>query len=313
MKPLVIPRVDPQFYRLIPPLTKDEFEQLEKNILSEGCLDPICVWKGLILDGHNRFTICMKYSISYQTREIHLGSRQEAIAWICANQLGRRNISAETRRYLIGKRYQAQKQQCKLQNLYKKKESPNPKSWDSAIPTSQPDDLRTSVAIGDEYQISRSTVENYGRYALALDCLAEKAQDSVQNILNGSVKLSRRTAVELSEMPKQTVQKALIDIRGKGAKATRRYFDNMQGKRPMPEKTIKDMPAYDPDAEVSSLTLTLPSWRGTLLRVINALETHPVTPAARKKLGQELQTLIQPIADIMSSTMKGKSDHAKPQ
>lgn len=37
--------VDPEFQKQIPPLTSEELDQLEKNILQEGqVLDPIIVW-----------------------------------------------------------------------------------------------------------------------------------------------------------------------------------------------------------------------------------------------------------------------------
>ena len=41
---------------------------------------------------------------------MELSSRQEALIWICNHQLGRRNLTPERRKYLIGKRYEAEKQ-----------------------------------------------------------------------------------------------------------------------------------------------------------------------------------------------------------
>lgn len=51
-------KVDPEFQSIIPPLTDEEFQQLQDNILEAGeVLDPICVWKGIIVDGHNRWRV----------------------------------------------------------------------------------------------------------------------------------------------------------------------------------------------------------------------------------------------------------------
>ena len=50
--------VDPEFKGLIRPLTTSEREQLEANLLADGCLDSIIVWDGIIVDGHNRYEIC---------------------------------------------------------------------------------------------------------------------------------------------------------------------------------------------------------------------------------------------------------------
>ena len=100
---------DPEFERFVPPLTLKERELLEEIILREGCRDAIVVCNDIILDGYNRYDICIKHGLPYQVKHLQLDSRDEAISWICVNQMARRNITEETRRYLIGKRYEAEK------------------------------------------------------------------------------------------------------------------------------------------------------------------------------------------------------------
>jgi len=104
-------RIDVEFENKIPPLTEEEFRQLENNIVSEGVVfAPIITWEGVIVDGHNRYRIVQKHpNISYSTRERAFTDRYEAIAWICKNQLGRRNLTSEQKKYLIGKQYEAEK------------------------------------------------------------------------------------------------------------------------------------------------------------------------------------------------------------
>jgi len=90
----IIPIIDQEFKSLIPPLSPEEREQLEQNILeARKCYDPIVLWEGIILDGHNRFSICVKHGIEFQIEEIMLDSREAAKAWILDNQLSRRNLS----------------------------------------------------------------------------------------------------------------------------------------------------------------------------------------------------------------------------
>lgn len=49
-------KIDAEFEAKCPPLTEEEFEQLEENIVDEGVvLLPIIVWDGTIIDGHNRW------------------------------------------------------------------------------------------------------------------------------------------------------------------------------------------------------------------------------------------------------------------
>ena len=55
-------KIDPEFQGKIPPLTFEELNQLEANILRDGrIINPIIVWQGLIVDGHNRFIIAKKH------------------------------------------------------------------------------------------------------------------------------------------------------------------------------------------------------------------------------------------------------------
>ena len=101
--------VDEAFKQLISPLTPNERNQLEENIAKDGCREPLCVWENIIIDGHNRYEICTRLQIPFFVQYVDFASREESITWICATQLGRRNISEETKRYLIGKRYEMEK------------------------------------------------------------------------------------------------------------------------------------------------------------------------------------------------------------
>ena len=103
--------IDPEFADQIPPLTDEEYKQLEENILAEGAvINPLIVWDGIIVDGHNRFRILQLHpEITFKVHEKVFSDRLEAIAWIYKNQLGRRNLTATQYKYLVGKRYEAEK------------------------------------------------------------------------------------------------------------------------------------------------------------------------------------------------------------
>ncbi len=108
-------KIDPEFQKLIPPLDPEEYKQLEANIKKDGCLSPVILWNGNVIDGHNRIKICVKHKIKYQTTEIEFDSRDTVIEWIILNQFGRRNISAYTRAELA----------LKLESLFKKRAKQN--------------------------------------------------------------------------------------------------------------------------------------------------------------------------------------------
>lgn len=88
-------KVDPEFEALIPPMSKEEFEQLRENILEvQEVYDPLILWNGTLIDGHNRWKIIQENpDVSYKTTEVIFFNRNEAILWIINNQLGRRNLN----------------------------------------------------------------------------------------------------------------------------------------------------------------------------------------------------------------------------
>ena len=73
-------------------------------------VNPIITRNGYILDGHTRYRILKKHSfIKFEVEEIQLANKYEALAWICKNQLGRRNLSPERKKFLLGKEYESTK------------------------------------------------------------------------------------------------------------------------------------------------------------------------------------------------------------
>lgn len=82
-----------EFKKLIPPLTSEEFKQLEQNCLAEGIREAILTWNGFIIDGHNRYEIATKWNLDYQTKSKHFESEIDVKIWMANNQLGRRNLS----------------------------------------------------------------------------------------------------------------------------------------------------------------------------------------------------------------------------
>lgn len=96
-------KIDPEFQSKIPPLQFEEEQQLKQNNIAEGrLLNPIITWNGYILDGHTRYRILKKHGfIKFEAEEIQLANKYEALAWICKNQLGRRNLSPERKKFLL--------------------------------------------------------------------------------------------------------------------------------------------------------------------------------------------------------------------
>ena len=93
-------KIDKEFQALIPPLSDEEYRQLEENVIADGCRDSLVTWQGTLIDGHNRIKICTEFGIPYNTIEKEFNSREDVIQWIILNQFGRRNLSAGNRSIL---------------------------------------------------------------------------------------------------------------------------------------------------------------------------------------------------------------------
>ena len=76
-----------------PKLSTREFANLTEDIRQHGVLTPILVYKGKIIDGHNRYRICKEYNIPFETKEMNFSSDSEAIVWIIKEQVGKRNLT----------------------------------------------------------------------------------------------------------------------------------------------------------------------------------------------------------------------------
>lgn len=93
--------IDKEFKTLIPPMTEEEFSDLEANCLENGILDSLKVWNGILVDGHNRYEIAQKHGLEFKTDELEFSGRDDVKLWIIKNQLGRRNLDKWTRFDLV--------------------------------------------------------------------------------------------------------------------------------------------------------------------------------------------------------------------
>jgi hypothetical protein len=94
-------RIDEEFRTLIPALTTEEYNNLQTNIIAEGCREKLITWDGAIIDGHNRYEICTMHNLKFETVEMSFADRDAAKIWIIRNQFGRRNLSPMQRTQLV--------------------------------------------------------------------------------------------------------------------------------------------------------------------------------------------------------------------
>ncbi|WP_240939364.1 plasmid replication/partition related protein [Diaphorobacter sp. HDW4A] len=84
----------PELKAYIDPLTPDEYESLERSIMDEGCRDSLVLWGNILIDGHNRFGICEKNGLSFNTiQNTRFKSMEDVHLWMIDQHLGRRSVS----------------------------------------------------------------------------------------------------------------------------------------------------------------------------------------------------------------------------
>jgi hypothetical protein len=199
--------LDEEFESKIPPLTDDEYRQLEENIVSEGMvLMPLIVWNNTIVDGHNRYKIVQAHpSIIFDVFEKDFENRYEAIAWICKNQLGRRNLTPQQKKYLIGERYEAEKTALSARgNQY------TSHSADACDELRHKQNGRTRKAIAVETGTSEGYVQDANNYAKGVNA-AEEVRPGIKNdILSGKIKPTQKEMQAIARASPQE-RKSLID------------------------------------------------------------------------------------------------------
>lgn len=184
--------IDQEFEAKCPPLSEEELAQLEENILEEGVvLMPLIVWNNTIVDGHNRYRIAQEHpGITFRTHEKQFNNRYEAISWICKNQLGRRNLTSQQKKYLIGQRYDAEKMALSLRgNQYT---SSNESACDQI--GHKQNSPRTRKRIAEETNTSEGYVMRADQYAKGVNAAEEVLPGIKEDLLSGKYK-PKETAV----------------------------------------------------------------------------------------------------------------------
>lgn len=187
-------KIDAEFAALIPPLSAEERQQLEENIVEHGgARDPLVVWasKGTLtlLDGHNRYEICTRLELPFDIHELRFKSREEAEDWIDKNQLGRRNLDARQMSLLRGRRYNRTKKPGR--------------------PSEQPgQNVRVSAeSLAAEHGVNEKTIRRDGEFAEAVQALGIERE-----IVAGEIDAPKHEIVAAAKsLPEQPTQEQVAE------------------------------------------------------------------------------------------------------
>lgn len=198
-------KIDAEFAGLIPPLTDDERSQLERNIVDHGgARDPLVVWAKAgqltLVDGHNRYEICTRLDLPFDTAEMRFDDRNAAMLWIIDNQKGRRNLPDFAKTEL----------EIKREFIHAAMTAPAHRPKKSAQQTthkseelSDRNDRTKDAKIGDAVGVSRDTVAKVRR-------ITEAAGSGL--VHEDTIAKLRRGAVSINHVDKE-IKKQRAEVR----------------------------------------------------------------------------------------------------
>jgi hypothetical protein len=167
-----------KFNDILPPLTADEFKQLEANILADGIRDPLIKWGDVLIDGHNRYKIAQKHGLEYKTVQMEFDSDEAVMKWIVANQTGRRNLNDAQRLDLAMRLEPMLREMAKENSMANLKQNSDGANW------SRRETGRTRDKIADVVGVGGSTVTRFKR-------VKEKGdEETVRKMMSGEISIS---------------------------------------------------------------------------------------------------------------------------
>lgn len=235
-------KIDEEFKTLCPGLSSDELRQLRDNIIQDGQIrEPLIVWDGILIDGHNRLDVWNNLTPAERQKvqkpmmtPKNFGSREEAHNWIITNQLGRRNIDAKQRAYLIGLKYEAKKRN-KNENL-KTGEEPaeSPIRQTGASGT-------TAEEVAAETGVSPRQVQRSEEFKKAIERIKEiLGEDAKKEAMAKGSKISKTKAVEIAKLPDGKMQAAFDRAMGRGTPSGGNTFEPAEWGGTEESKGVKD-------------------------------------------------------------------------
>ncbi|MFT7032450.1 MAG: hypothetical protein ACJA2S_000950 [Cyclobacteriaceae bacterium] len=175
------------------PLNKEEFSQLERNILDQGCREALVVWKKkdgrlVIVDGHNRYKICKKHEIPFDLKQVEFDNIENVKEWMINNQLGRRNLNPDQMSYYRGMKYE---------NLKRKK------GGYEKVQLKGKSSLSAYEVLANEFKVSQKTIQRDAKYSRALNLIGQSNINLKNAILRGDVKLKKSDITLFSDVDEE--------------------------------------------------------------------------------------------------------------
>lgn len=183
-------RISDELRAYVDPLTAHEYEALERSILAEGCRDALVLWGDILIDGHNRYTICQKHSIPFNTvQNDNFGTIEDVMLWMIDNHLARRSVSDFQRGMLALRKKAILSARVKAQKDAEPKSNPETSAESAPEPAPERPPLATREEIAKVAGISSNTVSRIEKIQKTA------TPELVEAVRTGTISLNAAAAV----------------------------------------------------------------------------------------------------------------------
>lgn len=304
-------KIDPEFRDKIPPLTEAEFEQLRENILADReVYEPLVVWNGTIVDGHNRYKIVQEHpEIPFKVREEHFSDKWSAFEWMYRKQLGRRNLTGEQKTYMIGKMYEARKKSVGGQEGNVNAKNEVDKMSESFKSKREVKD-GTAGEIGKEFGVDGRTVRRAEQFSSGVDALREVSKEAADKVMSGNSGATKTKISEVANMTADEKKQFAEDVVSGEIKKHRGWTKADRESRALTERIVAEMkdtehlPVFTIDALVECLEIDADNYVSALrnrLMDMSELLTPENKPVIAKLIEEKVIQKIQKVKELVAT------------
>ncbi|WPB54954.1 plasmid replication/partition related protein [Xylophilus sp. GOD-11R] len=247
--------VNEELKAYIDPLTPEEHDALERSLLAEGCRDALVLWGDVLVDGHNRYGICLKHGLPFNTvQNTRFQSMEDVHLWMIDQHLGRRSVSDFQRGVLALRKKQivAQRQAAPQSDEPAHPSSGDSAPWDSDDGTTQAVSPVTTVPSAPALN-TREAVAKAARLSSAQVAAIEKIQKQAAPELVAAVRagaVSINTAATIASLPAEEQVAAASGGKDDLRQAAKRVRDARRKPRDAPEGGVGSEEAEDQAADM---------------------------------------------------------------
>jgi len=219
----------------IDPLTPDEHDALERSILAEGCRDALVLWGDVLVDGHNRYGICQKHGLPFQTvQNARFQSMDDVHLWMIEQHLGRRSVSDFQRGVLALRKRDILAERHRIEQAELQKESDG-EIADAAVASDE-----DSPPWAPAPKVSRADMAREARLSSSQVTMIERihkqaAPELVEAVKTGVISISAAAAV--ADLPEEEQRAAAVGGKDELKQAAKRV---REAKR-KPRKPVQEV------------------------------------------------------------------------